>query len=116
MNQLPRSINTWDKLQYFIRCIDEAVVAKEKFRVRVVFYSPWDKASKKVKGHDCRVNLFDVPEAYHILKDVYELPPLNYLPTMLTFTSKALADGTYELVIQMNDNATAIQHELVSGG
>ena len=117
MNQLPRSINNWDKLQYFIRCLHERAEAGQFPTVRVLFYSPWNAASKKVKGYDCRVNLFEVPEAFHVLMESFDFDDvkLNYVPTIATFYSVETPEGQ-AIAVRINDNTTAIHHELASKG
>jgi hypothetical protein len=90
-------------------------------RIRILFYSPWSKASKKVKRYDCRVNLFYLPDAYHNLvgrlgKENFN-QSLNYVPTLVTIKSQKSGDEDSEenkLLIEVNDNPTAIQHELGS--
>lgn len=117
MIQIPRSINTWEKLQYFIRCIEEMVATNTPFNIPVVAYSPWDKASKKVKNYGARINLFEVPEAYHIIAEHFNVDAkLNYVPTLIRFTNEKVEKGVLKFLVTVNDNATAIQHELASGG
>lgn len=109
MKPIPRTINTWNKLQYLLTSINEAVEAGESFDIAVGFYTPWDKISKKLKNVTTRVNLFEVPEAYHIIKDTFNgVPPLNRVPTVVFFSCKE--PGTLE--IRVTDNNTAIQNEL----
>lgn len=107
---IPRSINSWDKLQYLIRCLTDITASKSNSCVKVLFYSPWDKASKKVRGHDCRVNLFEVPNAFHIICEAFSLDyKINYVPTLLNFYSSPSGH-----VIEMLDNTAAINYELTS--
>lgn len=115
MNQLPRSINTWDKLQYFIRCLHERAENEITTPVRVLFYSPWNVASKKVKGYDCRVNLFEVPEAFHVLMESFDFDNvnINYVPTLATFYTVNTPEGP-AVAVKINDNPTAIHYELTS--
>jgi len=116
MIQIPRSINTWDKLQYFMHCIDEMVATNVPFNIPVVIYSPWDKASKKVKNYGSRINLFEVPEAYHTIARYYKLEkPINYVPTLIRFINEKIEKGIFKFSMIVNDNTTAIQHELASG-
>lgn len=116
MNYFPRSINTWDKLQYFIRCINERCEAGEHFYLKVLFYNPWTDASKKIKNYDCRINLFEVPEAFHVLTKQLDFDMnINYVPTLLTLKSVETPEG-FTVNAVMNDNPTAIHYELTSKG
>lgn len=119
MKQLPRTINNWSKLQYLISEVNEALDNGENFCVSVAFYSPWDSPSKKVKDVDVRVNLFEVPEAYHIIQDSFpdaKMPTLNYVPTLVTFRGGLKGDEGYTFSISVNDNPTAIHRELGFAG
>lgn len=117
MNTFPRSINTNSKLDHLISYLNEA----DNFKMRILFYSPWVKASK-IKGYDVRVNLFEVPHAFHqIMEELNNkfreitngLEPnnfnLNYSPTLVT----VMRDGEI-LTVCVNDNPTAINYELTS--
>lgn len=107
----PRSVKSFDKLQYMLECVRSMTPESKPFRV--LLYTPWSKAAKKIKGYDCRINLFDLPEAFSILREEVKLSSehLNYVPTLLTFTVNT--DG---LLVQVNDNPSAIQYELGSRG
>jgi hypothetical protein len=108
---IPRSINSYDKLRVFVNCIRYAQDRGDRLHHQVIFYTPWDKAAKKIKGIVSRVNLFDLPDAYSIMRREFNLPEnLNYVPTLLTFE---VQNG--EVSVRFVDNCTAIQHELVSG-
>lgn len=119
----PRSVKSKDKFSYLISCIHAMQDGEPNLptRLRVLLYSPWSKASKKVKGYDCRVNLFYLPEAYQEFVSIFGKEnfnqSLNYVPTLVTF--KIQKSGSPEnqenkLLIEVNDNPTAIQHELGS--
>lgn len=109
---IPRSINSRDKLQYLIRYLTETIESKSNSCIKILFYTPWDKASKKIRGHDCRVNLFEVPDAFHIICEAFGLDyKINYVPTMLNFYSSLSGH-----VVEMNDNTAAISYELASNG
>jgi len=116
----PRSVKSYDKLKYLIECIERIESGDPSFpkSIRVLFYTPWDKAAKKIKGYDCRVNLFDVPEAFHaIVEWIGEgnfKQNLNYVPTLVTF--KYGGEANSPLQIEVNDNPSAIQYELGSRG
>jgi hypothetical protein len=84
--------------------------------VNILFYSPWNLASKKltsrqVKGFTVRVNMFEVPDAFHVLAKTFGRSDLtlNYLPTLMTFS---IQDD--QLEIGMVDNVTGIYYELGS--
>lgn len=116
----PRSVKSHDKLKYLMDCIArvESGDASMPKALRVLFYNPWEKAAKKIKGYDCRVNLFDVPEAFHEIvdwvgKDNFKQPNLNYVPTLVTFRNSGEGQP---LQVEVNDNPTAIQYELGSRG
>lgn len=113
MKYLPRNINSWDKLQYLIRCVHERAESGALSPIKILFYSPWDTASNKIKGYDCKVNLFEVPEAFHVLMDSFSLDALkiNYVPTLVTIYSLDTPEG-YAIAVKLNDNTTAIHYEL----
>ena len=107
----PRSVRTYDKLHYLLDCLDsmEAGDPGMPNAFRVLFYTPWDKPSKKVKGYDCRVNLEDLPDAYHVMRETLDFAPrMNYSPTLVTFRFQR----GQNLLVEVNDNLTAIHHEL----
>ena len=117
----PRSVKSHDKLKYLVECIERIEQGDPTLpkSIRVLFYTPWNKAAKKIKGYDCRVNLFDVPEAFHEIvdwvgKDNFKQQHLNYVPTLVTFRYGGEANSP--LQIEVNDNPTAIQYELGSRG
>jgi len=117
----PRSVKSHDKFKYLMDCIgriENGDPVLPKF-IRVLFYTPWDKAAKKIKGYDCRVNLFDVPEAFHEMVDWvgegnFKQKHLNYVPTLVTF--RYGGDENSPLQVEVNDNPSAIQYELGSRG
>ena len=113
MNYIPKNINSWERLQQLIRAVDELLPKSgPKGRIRVLVYSPWNEHSTKFKGYDARVNLFEVPEVMQVLNETYEQDlRLNTVPTLINFQ---MMDDQIKMVVV--DNATAIQHELVSGG
>ena len=113
MNYIPKNINSWERLQQLIRAVDELLPkANSKHKIRVLIYSPWNEHSTKFKGYDARVNLFEVPEVMQVLNENYEQDlKLNTVPTLINFQ---MVDDQVKMVIV--DNATAIQHELASGG
>ena len=112
MNTIPRNINSWDKLQYLIRCLTETIESKSNSCIKILFYTPWDKASKRLRGYDCKVNLFEVPDAFHIICKAFDLDyKINYVPTMLNFYSSPSGHA-----IEMIDNTAAINYELTSNG
>jgi len=113
MNYIPKNINSWERLQQLIRAVDELLPkGGPKNRIKVLIYSPWNEHSTKFKGYDARVNLFEVPEVMQVLNETYEQDlKLNTIPTLINFQ---MMDDQIKMVVV--DNATAIQHELVSGG
>jgi len=117
----PRSVKSHDKLKYLVECIERIERGDSSLpkSLRVLFYTPWNKAAKKIKGYDCRVNLFDVPEAFHEIvdwvgKENFKQSNINYVPTLVTF--KYGGEDNAPLQIEVNDNPTAIQYELGSRG
>lgn len=117
MNYIPKNINSWERLQQFIRCLHERAESNNFPTVKVLFYSPWNVASTKVRGYDSRVNLFEVPEAFHVLMQSFDFDDvkLNYVPTIATFYLVETPEGQ-AIAVRINDNTTAIHHELASKG
>jgi len=113
MNYIPKNINSWEKLSQLVRAIDELLPkGGPKNRIKVLIYSPWNEHSTKFRGYDARVNLFEVPEVMQVLNESYDQDlKLNTVPTLINFQ---IIDDQIKMVIV--DNATAIQHELTSGG
>lgn len=113
MNYLPRNINSWDRLQNLIRYVNDRAEEGSLSPVKVLFYSPWNPASTKIKGYDCKVNIFEVPEAFHVLMDSFSFEDvkINYVPTLVTLYSIQTSEGP-TVAVRVNDNPTAIHYEL----
>ena len=106
---IPRSVNTQQKLDYLISYIWDHITNSDR-PLRIIFYSPWEKASK-IKGYDIRVNLWEVPAAFSVLKSEFVLQDnLSYNPTLLVVDR--YSDGKAKF--RINDNKAAINYELAS--
>lgn len=118
----PRSVNSWDKLQYLIRCIDAMGEDPElPNQVNILFYTPWNPVSKKVtsrqvKGFSVRVNLFEVPEAFHVITETYgrEDLKLNHTPTLMKVSTAVQVGMGTQIELEVVDNVTGIYYELGS--
>jgi len=110
---IPKNINTWDKLQTLL-----SFIHTNGFTGNILFYTPWDNISSSLKKCDFRVNLFDVPEAYHILNEDFfdnTLPQLNYSPTLVEIWCDGDEAEGWIYSARVVDNRTAVQYELTSG-